>query len=127
MLLVWLAAAAAAAAFLRCNSEIGAGLSLATCTATAVTGIAACVGAGLIRGGMPAQRALALGLLVAGFINAAIGPLQYYGVVESFASWITEPGIGQAYGSLRQRNQFVTLLSMALIAALWLHAGYRGV
>ncbi|MCR6479082.1 Wzy polymerase domain-containing protein [Variovorax sp. ZS18.2.2] len=70
---------------------------------------------------------MAFGLLIAGLISAAIGLLQYYDLAELFAPWITEPGIGQAYGSLRQRNQFATLLSMALIAALWLHAGCRGV
>lgn len=55
-----------------------------------------------------------------------LGLLQYYGLAESFAPWVTEPGIGQAYGNLRQRNQFATLLSMALVAALWLRAGLGG-
>jgi len=126
ILLVWLGTTAIAI-FPRSSPELGAGILLASGAAVVAISMAAYVGAGLIREDLRAQRALALGLLIAGLINAAIGLLQYYGLAEPFAPWITEPGIGRAYGSLRQRNQFATLLSMALIAALWLHAGGRGV
>lgn len=63
-----------------------------------------------------------MGLLVAGLVSAVLGLLQYYGLAEPLAPWTTSPPLGQAYGNLRQRNQFATLISMALVAALWLYA-----
>ncbi|MGK6308169.1 PglL family O-oligosaccharyltransferase [Variovorax sp. DT-64] len=51
-----------------------------------------------------------------------LGLLQYYGLAAPLFPWTTVPDLGQAYGNLRQRNQFATLISMALIATLWLHA-----
>ncbi len=65
---------------------------------------------------------LARGLLLAGLVSAALGLLQYYGLADALGPWTTQPELGQAYGNLRQRNQFASLISMALIAALWLHA-----
>lgn len=50
--------------------------------------------------------------LVVGLISAALGRLQYDGLTERFAPWVMEPGAGQAYGNLRQRNQVATLLDM---------------
>ena len=67
----------------------------------------------------------AWGLFAAGLVSAVLGLLQYYGLAEPLAPWTTSPEPGQAYGNLRQRNQFATLISMALIAALWLHAAQR--
>ena len=66
--------------------------------------------------------ALALALLIAALPSAILGLLQYYGLAEPLAPWTTSPALGQAYGNLRQRNQFATLLSMATIALLWLYA-----
>ena len=97
-------------------------LGLSAVMAIAVVGLAACVGAGLARASSPRHSALAWGLLVAGLLSGFLGLLQYYGLAESLAPWTTSPDPGQAYGNLRQRNQFATLISMALIAALWLHA-----
>jgi len=90
--------------------------------AVAVVGLAACVGAGLARASTSRQSALAWGLLAAGLLSAILGLLQYYGLAEPLAPWTTSPDLGQAYGNLRQRNQFATLINMALIGALWLHA-----
>lgn len=86
-----------------------------------LAGIAAsaCLGAGMARGG---AAALAFGLLAAGLVSAVLGLLQYYGLAAPLAPWTTSPELGQAYGNLRQRNQFATLISMALVAALWLYA-----
>ncbi|MEP6720197.1 MAG: Wzy polymerase domain-containing protein [Variovorax sp.] len=75
----------------------------------------------------PAPRsAFAWGLLTAGLLSALLGLLQYYGLAEFLSPWTTQPALGQAYGNLRQRNQFATLISMAIISALWLHAAYCG-
>ncbi|RZL68689.1 MAG: polymerase [Variovorax sp.] len=67
-------------------------------------------------------RAFSYGLLIAALISAVLGLLQYYGHAEPLVPWTTSPGLGQAYGNLRQRNQFATLLSMATVALLWLYA-----
>ncbi|RYH71108.1 MAG: polymerase [Alcaligenaceae bacterium] len=66
-------------------------------------------------------KALALGLLTAGLVSAVLGLLQYYGFAEPLVPWTTAPALGQAYGNLRQRNQFATLISMATVALLWLY------
>ncbi|MDM0035973.1 Wzy polymerase domain-containing protein [Variovorax sp. J22P271] len=95
-------------------------LAAATAFALAVVGAAACVGAGLARARSPAPWAWAL--LAAGLLSAPLGLLQYYGLADALVPWTTAPEAGQAYGNLRQRNQFASLISMALIAALWLHA-----
>ncbi len=86
----------------------------------AVVAGASLVGARMGRQGGP--MALACGLLSAGLASAVLGLLQYYGHAEWLAPWTTAPAVGQAYGNLRQRNQFATLLSMALVALLWLYA-----
>lgn len=65
---------------------------------------------------------LAWGLLCAGLCSAALGLLQYYGLADALAPWTTQPELGQAYGNLRQRNQFASMISMSFIAALWLYA-----
>nr|WP_311732018.1 Wzy polymerase domain-containing protein [Variovorax paradoxus] len=103
-------------------------LDLSAVIAVAVVGLAACVGAGLARASRSSrQSALAWGLLAAGLLSAILGLLQYYGLADALAPWTTSPDPGQAYGNLRQRNQFATLISMALIAVLWLHtvSGHR--
>ncbi|RZL92448.1 MAG: polymerase [Variovorax sp.] len=72
--------------------------------------------------GFRGHAGLAWGLFCAGLGSAALGLLQYYGLADALAPWTTQPELGQAYGNLRQRNQFASLISMALISALWLHA-----
>ena len=58
-------------------------------------------------------------LLAAG-LSAVIGLLQYFGLSAAFSNWMDVSGLGVAYGNLRQRNQFATLLNMGLAATLWL-------
>ena len=125
LLLLWLAAGVTAIA-LGHHSELGAWLP--ACAGLGVIALAAGVGAGLSRPGTDARlTAIACGLLTAGLLSALLGLLQYYGLAAPLVPWTTTPDLGQAYGNLRQRNQFATLISMALIAALWLHgkAGHR--
>lgn len=88
--------------------------------AVAAVGMAGCVGAGMAHARSPAPWAWAL--LTAGLINALLGLLQYYGLAQPLVPWTSAPELGQAYGNLRQRNQFATLISLALVSALWLHA-----
>ena len=90
--------------------------------AVVAVALAACVGARWARASGRRQGALAWGLLVAGLVSALLGLCQYYGAATALTPWTTAPEVGQAYGNLRQRNQFATLVSMALASALWLHA-----
>lgn len=79
------------------------------------------LGAGSAGRGASVPAALAWGLFGAGLINAVLGLLQYYHLAGDMASWFASPPAGRAWGTLRQRNQFATLLSLALVATLWLH------
>ena len=70
-------------------------------------------------------RTVALAWLVAACVSAVLGLLQYFDISRDWAPWVNQPGLGQAYGNLRQRNQFATLCSMGL-AALWWWAQQAG-
>jgi len=61
---------------------------------------------------------LAGGWLVAALLSAMIGLLQYFGVPHGYG-FISSADVGEAYGNLRQRNQFATLTNMGLMALLW--------
>ncbi|BEP38032.1 hypothetical protein GmRootV59_50030 [Variovorax sp. V59] len=118
---VWLGAGAAAVVLFS-SPHATAAAWLPAVMALAAMAAAACVGAGMARGRPAVSGALAVGVLVAGLVSAVLGLLQYYGLAEPLVPWTTTPALGQAYGNLRQRNQFATLISMALVAALWIHA-----
>ena len=115
-----LALLAAAIAWRGAGSD--SSMVLGAFVAIGATAFAAFVGAGLSRATTSAQSALAWGLLLAGILSAVLGLLQYYGASAPLKPFTTAPDLGQAYGNLRQRNQFATLISMSLVAALWLHA-----
>ncbi|VTU41093.1 putative bicarbonate transporter, IctB family [Variovorax sp. PBS-H4] len=120
--LAWLAVVEAAIMLGRASGSV---LYLCGAAAVAVGAGMACLGAGLARAPASRQAILAYALLAAGLVSAILGLLQYYGLAAPLVPWTTTPDLGQAYGNLRQRNQFATLISMALIAALWLY-GNRG-
>lgn len=121
----WLAASAVLIAVFQ-SPRLGIGPWLSAVAVVFATAMAAFVGAALVQDRARMQAALAHGLLWAGTISAVLGLLQYYGFAEALAPWTTAPPEGQAFGNLRQRNQFASLIGMALIAALWLYASYRG-
>ena len=124
-LTLWLAVSAALIAVFH-SPRLGIGPSLSAVTVVFATGMAAFAGAALVQDRARMQAALAHGLLWAGAVSAVLGLLQYYGLAGALVPWTTVPPEGQAFGNLRQRNQFASLISMALIAALWLYARYRG-
>ena len=64
-------------------------------------------------------QTMALAWLAAASINAVLGLLQYFDVSESWRPWVNQPGMGQAFGNLRQRNQFASLCTMGLAALGW--------
>ncbi|CAN7641174.1 Wzy polymerase domain-containing protein [Variovorax paradoxus] len=122
----WLGAGAAAVVLFS-SPHAGAAAWLPPVVVLAAMAAAACVGAGMARGGPATSGVLAVGVLVAGLVSAVLGLLQYYGLAEPLVPWTTTPALGQAYGNLRQRNQFATLISMALVAALWIYAAQPSV
>lgn len=56
--------------------------------------------------------------LLAGLANAAIGLLQYFQNTAWLGDWVNHAPRGQVYGNIRQRNQYATLMNIALWA-LW--------
>jgi len=71
-------------------------------------------------------QALLWGWALAAGLSALMGLVQYFDQATSFAPWINYAGLGQAFGNLRQRNQFATLCSMGL-TILWWWAQYARV
>ncbi len=67
-------------------------------------------------------RAVVLAWATAAALSAGIGLLQYLGTSSALGDWVNHPETGQAYGNLRQRNQFATLLGIGLAALFWLAA-----
>lgn len=121
---VWLAAGATLIAVFQ-SPHLGATPWLSAVMVVFVIGMAAFVCASVADDGARTQAALAHGLLWAGIVSAALGLLQYYELAGFLWPLTTESGAGQAFGNLRQRNQFASLIGMALIAALWLYPRYR--
>lgn len=70
--------------------------------------------------GRLSPRLVLRGWLLAASISAVIGLLQYAGWTRGLAPWVVTSGTGEAFGNLRQRNQFATLTNMGLAASLWL-------
>ena len=64
-------------------------------------------------------RLARLGWLVAALISVGIALVQYLGWSEPFYPWVNLTHLGEAYGNLRQRNQFATLTSMGLAVVLF--------
>ncbi|MDD2809425.1 Wzy polymerase domain-containing protein [Rhodoferax sp.] len=59
--------------------------------------------------------------LMAGMFNAAIGLAQYFNATDWAGRWINHPHPGEAFGNLRQRNQFATLLNIGITSVVWIH------
>ena len=64
-------------------------------------------------------RAMVGAWTVAAAISAVMGLLQYFGATAWFGVWVNHPEVGVAYGNLRQRNQFASLMNIGLVALLW--------
>jgi hypothetical protein len=63
---------------------------------------------------------LAWAWLVAALINAVIGLLQYLDVAQALTPWVNIPFYkGDAFGNLRQRNQYASLMSIGWVALWW--------
>ena len=77
------------------------------------------VGVALAWGRVSAQW-LAASWLAAALISCVIALVQYFGGSDHawLARWISQTPTGEAYGNLRQRNQFASLTSIGLAALL---------
>ena len=57
--------------------------------------------------------------LAAALASVVVGLLQYFGLTAGLEPWVNSTNMGEAFGNLRQRNQFATLTSIGLMALLW--------
>ena len=75
--------------------------------------------------GLVTAQVLAATWLAAALISAGIALVQYFGGADHgwLLHWISQTTIGEAYGNLRQRNQFASLTSIGLAALLACVAG----
>ncbi|MEO7809660.1 MAG: Wzy polymerase domain-containing protein [Ramlibacter sp.] len=64
-------------------------------------------------------RVLAASWLAAACISSVIALLQYFGIASHFAPLMSGTSIGEAFGNLRQRNQFASLTGIGVAALLW--------
>ena len=58
--------------------------------------------------------------VAAAVVSALIGLLQYFGLAPALSPWVSLTAAGEAFGNLRQRNQFATLTSIGLVALVTL-------
>lgn len=66
------------------------------------------------------------GWTIAAALSALIGAIQYFGFSDAFIPWINQTRPGEAFGNLRQRNQFASLMGIGLAALIWQHRGSYG-
>jgi O-antigen ligase len=64
-------------------------------------------------------KSAAPALLAAALVNASLGLMQYFGATGWAGVWIDHTGFGEAYGNLRQRNQYASLMGIGLAAVFW--------
>jgi len=67
-------------------------------------------------------RVLAASWLVAALLSTALALIQFAGDASQWAPWVNQAPPGIVYGNLRQRNHFASLISLGLVALIWLAA-----
>lgn len=71
-------------------------------------------------------RLAAQALLTAALLSCAMALPQYFGHAQAFSPWVWPVGPGEAFGNLRQRNQFGNLTALGLACLLaWAASGRR--
>ncbi len=81
--------------------------------------VAGLLGVWALRSGVDWPRAAAGGWLLAGVLSSGIGLVQYLGDSAALFPWVNTTPVGEAFANLRQRNQFASLVTIALAALLW--------
>ena len=79
----------------------------------------ACAGLLLLLAPFVRAEVVARAWLGAALLSAVFGLLQYTGAAQLFAPWVNQTAIGEAYGNLRQRNQFASLTNIGIAALIW--------
>jgi O-antigen ligase len=69
---------------------------------------------------------IAFAWLAAALASTACALLQFFGAEASLAPWVSASPLGEAYGNLRQRNQFASLTVIGCASAWWLLRSGRG-
>ncbi len=67
-------------------------------------------------------RVLAASWLVAALLSTGLALIQYAGSAPQWVPWVSQPPPGIVYANLRQRNHFASLISLGLVALIWLAA-----
>jgi hypothetical protein len=67
-------------------------------------------------------RVLAASWLLAALLSTGLALLQYTGNAPQWAPWVSQSAAGNVYANLRQRNHFASLISLGLVALIWLAA-----
>lgn len=70
-------------------------------------------------------RLLTQAWLAAALLSSVLALLQYFGLATPLAPWVSASAVGEAYGNLRQRNQFASLTSIGLVCLLALFSARR--
>lgn len=112
---VWVGAAAGLAAVMLLRSVSSAGHNLLTVAVLLTMLMGAAVGRQAAHRPWLLKVVLA-GWLLAGGISSGVALLQYTGLTGALLPWVNGTALGEAFGNLRQRNQFATLTSIALVA-----------
>ena len=63
---------------------------------------------------------LALSWLVAALLSTVFAVIQYAGLAHHLTPWVSLAPPGTVYANLRQRNHFASLISLGLVALIWL-------
>lgn len=87
--------------------------------------LALLVGYGLLQRGTAGRKAcqptaVFAAWLAAALLSSAMGLAQYFGLADTLSPWVNFTSVGQAFGNLRQRNQFASLTSIGLVSLLYL-------
>ena len=93
-------------------------LTFGLIAALVAIGLMVAVGRRIAQPGSGLWTYLALAWWMAAVINSALGILQYLDLAHALAPWVNQPFKGDAFGNLRQRNQFASLTSIGWVA-LW--------
>ena len=67
-------------------------------------------------------RLLAASWLLAALVSTGLALIQYAGAASNWVPWVNVAPPGTVYANLRQRNHFASLISLGLVALIWLAA-----
>jgi len=66
------------------------------------------------------SRVLAVSWLVAALLSTGLALIQFWGAASQWVPWVNQPPPGIVYANLRQRNHYASLISLGLVALVFL-------